>query len=247
MRLNGDSEGSSVIIFSVILFLLGIINILFNMFNCKSLHMPSIILGFVPFCIVIIRNWINSSDTVGNYKIINSFVVGIIVFIFIADIICINVFEWSTVNTNVQGYERILRLDKYPTNSQIAHFPSSIPSDATEVEFKEWDGIGQGKMGMLLSYKVNKEAVNSSDLTKVYEKAKYKASNVTEYNNIKQLIKIPQAVEDSLGLQEGGTPPNNFKICFIDNTPSEEWNHGYSYGIAINNDTSKLTYFILNW
>lgn len=245
--MNKDNGSTSILILSVILFLVGIINISINILNCKNYHMPSIILGFVPFCIVIIRNWINSSDTVGNYKVINSYVVGFIVFILIADIICVNILEWSTINTNVASYEKILRIDKYPTNKQISHFPSSIPSDAKEVELKEWEGLGQGKMGMLLSYKISKEEVEYSKLIKIYDKAKYKAQNINEYENIKKLIKIPAEVESSLGLKDGVIPPKDFKLYFIDNTPSEEWNHGYSYGVAINNDISKVTYFSFSW
>lgn len=241
------SDGSNTLVLLAIFFAYGIFNLLYNMFNCKSLYLVSIIIGFAPFVIVLIRKWIYLSDTVGNFKVINSYVVGIIIVLFLADIFSIKIFEWSTINTNVESYEKILRIDKYPLNNEIAHFPSSISAGLKDVDFKEWNGIGEYKSGMFLTYQTQEDKIYTKDFSNLLNSSKYKAESLSEYKSLKQTLKIPDQIDNILGLQDGGVHPDNFQIYFIDNTPIEQWNHGYSYGIAINNDVAKVTYFSLEW
>ena len=248
MKRNRESSGDKFgIILTILLLIVGIGNLAFNIYLCKNYHLVSVIIGFIPFAIMVIRDIITMLDTSGDFKAVNIATIGIVIFILFGDVVVIKALEYVTVTTDPASYTKVLKNEEYPMNEYIAHFPKEIPQGAENVEFKEWSGL-EDKPGMILTYTLPRDEYEKINIKEMKDSAKYKAETEQDLAGIRDKKFIPDLVYKELGLQEDSEHKvEDFIVYFIDCSPVEEWNHGYSYGTIINKENRKITYFETKW
>lgn len=248
MNRNRQSSGDKLgIILTILLLIVGIGNLAFNIYFCKNYHLVSVIIGFIPFVIMVMRDIITILDKSGDFKPVNIATMGVIIFILFGDIVVIKALEYVTVTTDPGSYTKVLKSREYPINEYIAHFPKEIPEKAENVEFKEWTAI-ENKPGMILTYTLPRDEYEKINTKDMKDSSKYKAETEQDLAEIKDRKFIPDLVYNELGLQEDSEHKvEDFKVYFIDCSPIEEWNHGYSYGTILNKEDYKITYFKVKW
>ena len=139
-------------------------------------------------------------------------------------------------------YEKVIRYEKYPSNKKIAHFPSTIPDDVDNKEFKEWGTVGSDDAGMILSYSVSNNEINTEEFKEKIQSAKYKASSKIGLEEVSQKLYIPQIVYDTLGLNDEGNINNDFSTYILDASDQESTNSKSDYSTIFSDDT----YFLQN-
>lgn len=247
--MNGkdSSKNNFNFIIAIILLVIAIGNLIFNLNSCKNFHIISAILGFIPFILVLVRYVLSFMSMNANFKVINFRTLGLIIFCFVVNIIAINALEYVTSTTNPLSYQKVLKSEKYPRNEYIAHFPREIPKEAENIIFKEWSSLEE-KPGMILKYYISKEKYEESNFEEEMKNAKYIANSKSDIEDINEKYFVPDLVYDRLEMNdEDKDESEDFQIYFIDCSPIEEWNHGYSYGLIANNEEYSITYFKVKW
>lgn len=213
--------------------------IYYNFEICKAPYVISIVFAIIPTIIAIIKFIKLYKDTTGNYKFLNCWIVILTILFFGCSFISFKVLNKVTNVSDYNSYEKVLKCDKYPNNKKIAHFPSSIPTEANNKEFKEWGSVGSDDSGMILTYSINKSEIESQEFKEKIENAKYKASSKTGLDEIGEKIYIPPVLYDILGLS------SDFSVYILDASDMETTNSkiSYSYGVMINNISNNITYY----
>ncbi|MDD5794349.1 hypothetical protein ACTNDG_01480 [Clostridium sp. HCP1S3_B4] len=219
--------------------------IYYNINVCKKPYVISIIFALIPLAIALFKFLKLYKDTTGNYKFLNIWLVVFSLFFFGSSIVSFKALNKVTNVTDYNAYEKVIRYEKYPSNKKIAHFPSTIPADVDNKEFKEWGTVGSDDAGMILSYSVSNNEINTEEFKEKIQSAKYKASSKIGLEEVSQKLYIPQIVYDTLGLNDEGNINNDFSTYILDASDQESINSksDYSYGIIVDNKNSKITYY----
>lgn len=243
MEINIKMESKNLFEFTLLLLFIGFINVAFNYYFCKNVHLWSIIFGFLPFIIVMLRNNKAQKCGVSKFSVVSPFIVGVFIAIIVFNLLFTKIYDRAGVNSNVNSYEKYLELDNYSSNKYIGHFPSVIPSNAKEPNVLEWTGFVPRQLGFYLWYNVDKEELNNMDVSSYKESSKEIINTVYKLNEIKNVICIPDRVISELKIED----KKDFTIFLFDGSSKDEISKGYSYGIAINYTDRKIMYFSERW
>ena len=208
--------------------------------------MVSIVIGFIPITILIIRNTIAQSEkNFKDYKVVTPTLIGIFILIIFSNFLIIKLLEINNVYTNIRSYEKLLWLNNYSNNIYINHFPKEIPLDAKYAKVEEQNGV-LDKFYLSYNYNDNKEltVIDENTLGGEYKKV---INNYDQLMSTKEEVQIPEEVIRVLGLKKDEKMTSNFKIILIDSTSVDVITHGYSYGIGINYDDKEVVYFSEKW
>lgn len=233
----------------IIFFILGLINLIINNTMCRFFHFLNIVIGFIPFFIfsflllafskketkTIIKNSLNIAITL----------LGIFILMF--NFVALIVSESFGSNTNVDNYKRTIRV--YKNNEAIKHFPRKLPKDIENVEFKEWPSFLQGGGVIYLSYDITDEEVVRVN-KEFKDKSKYILSSMNEIEKLGQSIYLTNYMSEAIGNMLNTNISNDFIIYMLgaEKTGGDNyWNHGKEYGIIINREVSRVTYFYEYW
>jgi hypothetical protein len=143
--------------------------------------------------------------------------------------------------TDAHDYKHLLSLYEYPDNVSIEHFPPGIPASAKDVVLYERPGFLQGAQSFYLKYRIDKNEIES-----IYN----------HYSSGVQLIAKNKLSEFSLGVtgliyEEMGydSTQTDFDFFIIDSQSFEpgDWNHGYTYGIAVSREKLEVIYWSEEW
>lgn len=167
--------------------------------------------------------------------------------ILIAAIICNNILillyslkdGWDTIEgtTDAGQYKEMLWAWGYPSKS-MCHFPCRIPKDAKNISFREHPQFLQGGSRFLLMYETTAEDMQS--YRKKYEPLAKAVLPAGEWKAYEGDYYVPSGVVmDDRELTE------DFEVILLDGTPFE--NHGYSYGLAVNENTNEILFFREVW
>jgi len=131
----------------------------------------------------------------------------------------------------------------------IKHFPHTIPTDAQEVKMIYSPGLIKGSSTFQLRYKLPPTKVKK--LLVDYQKAakhKYLGGNTNDHVN--QPHGVPTTFFYTKKSEEQTFPPT-YQILVLNardrGTPDLKWQHGDSYGVAIDKFNSEIVYWAEQW
>lgn len=244
--MKNDEQGTKIItglIITAFLLGFGIFNWYYNYKVSKAPHVISILFGFVPAIVSIIKFIKLYNDTIGNYVFLSISLIVLSALFIICSLVSTKVLNKVTDVTDVNAYEKVLKYDEYSSNKSIAHFPESIPNAASDKEFKEWGNSGSDSQGMILSYNL-KDKLKSDELESKLDNAIYKAISKAGIDEVSDKIYVPDLVYDKLGLKNQDVMSDDFEYYVLDaSNKDENSKNNYSYGVIVDNTNNKLTYY----
>lgn len=148
--------------------------------------------------------------------------------------------------TNVSRYSEIR--NQWPP-SLVQHFPDTIPANATNVQLAYLPSFLQGGSHFQLRLKLPPDKIN--DLLVHFSataKRRYEGGDTNDHIN--QSGGVPTTRFYTSGSSDHSFPAT-YEILVIDaqpqGNPEFKWNHGYSYGVAIDNSASEIVYWVEEW
>ncbi len=163
--------------------------------------------------------------------------------------------EATEVVTDIERYPEIVASSDDPS---MAHFPRQIPSHAKNVKFYFAPGFLQG--GTILQLRMQLSSDEISALVAEFQpQVKRQYVPRGDNNSPKEEIS-PNGVNISFDYRfhtgdhgsEVLTPdfPSEYAIYVLEDTrgaPEYDWNHSLHYGVAINEVTSDVVYWLEDW
>lgn len=146
--------------------------------------------------------------------------------------------------TDVSKYSSIL--SDWKPSGLVDHFPSAVPTTATNVRFSSFPGYMQGGAHIQLGM-----TSPTADLKKLYDDASRKAK---QYHDGGDSMALVNSRDDGLAgpsprTLAAGTPefPEDYRIFIFDAESTSHWNHGKSKGVVISLQRNEVIYFAENW
>lgn len=150
--------------------------------------------------------------------------------------------------TDTSRYREI-RNQLWSTNDQVNHFPNEIPSDAKSVRIAYSSGALQGGSYFQVRLKESPEKIQK--LLSQYRniaKHEYKGGNTNDHVNLPN--GVPTTFFYTSEFASESFPPS-YEILVLNaqdkGRPGFKWNHGDSYGVAINSSASEIIYWTEKW
>ncbi|MGL5352867.1 MAG: hypothetical protein ACRDA5_06015 [Clostridium sp.] len=150
-------------------------------------------------------------------------------------------------NNNINNYERTIK--RYSSSSETDFFPRKIPSDAKNVEFEEWPQFMQGGSVIYLSYDIDTIKIEEID-NELRSKSLYVLESIKDIKLAGENIDMLSKMEELIGNDGYSEKSDEFIIYLLGAVKfSGEgyWNHGTEYGVIINKDKNRVTYFNEYW
>jgi hypothetical protein len=126
----------------------------------------------------------------------------------------------------------------------MAHFPKAVPPGARNVKFYEQPEFLQGGSDFILTYDTDSKEIN-----RIYDTYSSQALIVIKGDTTDMLSdddRIPQFTYDQTGY-EG--LPQDFDYIVLGAKPYHpgDWNHGYTYGVAISRERREVIFWSEYW
>ncbi|MEH2466190.1 hypothetical protein [Nostoc sp.] len=150
--------------------------------------------------------------------------------------------------TDTSRYKEI-RNQLWSNNDQVKHFPNEIPTDAKNVHIAYSPKFLQGSSFFQVRLKQSPNKIKKL-LSQYRNSAKHKYTGGNTNDHINQPNGVPTTffyTSDS----HTESFPATYEILVLnaDNKgrPGFKWNHGDSYGVAINSSASEIIYWYEKW
>ncbi|OUL23326.1 hypothetical protein [Nostoc sp. 106C] len=150
--------------------------------------------------------------------------------------------------TDTSRYTQI-RNQLISNNYQVKHFPNTIPADAKDVRIAYSPGSLQG--GSFFQIRVKESPEKIKKLLAQYKtvaKHEYRGGNTNDHANLPN--GVPTTFFYTSDVSEESFPPS-YEILVLDaqdkGSPGFKWNHGDSYGVAIDSLASEIVYWNEQW
>ena len=155
----------------------------------------------------------------------------------------------SKVIIGTSNYQDI-RHKNWSNQLLINHFPAIIPSEATDARVLFYPGSPEYGRIFQLRMKLPEEQIIKS-LSKYRNLAKYKFQGGDTNDHSNQENGVPTTFLYTANL-EAESFPSTYEILVLNannNGTSDDfsWNHGNSYGVAINSTSSEIVYWAEEW
>ncbi|MBW4685891.1 MAG: hypothetical protein KME40_12520 [Komarekiella atlantica HA4396-MV6] len=135
------------------------------------------------------------------------------------------------------------------SGNDLKHFPSEIPSDAKGVRLAYSPGFLQGGSYFQVRLKQSPEKIQ-----KLLSQYRSIAKHVYMGGNTNDHINLPNGVPTTFFYTSESSAesfPATYQILVLEandrGRPGFKWNHGDSYGVAINSSTSEIVYWTEQW
>ncbi|TBR59879.1 hypothetical protein B4U84_02910 [Westiellopsis prolifica IICB1] len=186
--------------------------------------------------------------------------IAIIVFIFVGSIGIVGVgFVFRQAFNSNNQVKTIQDASRYPeirhklwlNQNQVRHFPYKIPTNASNVRLGYSRGILQGNNNNFFQLRLKLPQEQINNLHNQYEaiaKHKYIGGNTNIHANLAN--GVPTTFFYTSNSQQDSFP-NSYEILVLganDRSSSDfKWNHGDSYGVAIDVSASEIIYWAEEW
>lgn len=151
----------------------------------------------------------------------------------------------SSSNQNYQD----IRHTTWSNQALINHFPAIIPSEAEDARVIYYSGSSDYGRIFQLQMKLPEAEIEKA-LSRYRDMAKYKYEGGDANDHMNQEDGVHTTFLYNTNLQ-GNTFPSTYEILVLNanNRGSSDfpWNHGDSYGVAINNSNSEIVYWAEEW
>lgn len=150
--------------------------------------------------------------------------------------------------TDTSRYKEI-RNQLWSDNERVKHFPNEIPTDAKSVRIAYSPEFLQGSSFFQIRLKESPNKI-AKLLSQYRSSAKHKYRGGNTNDHINQPNGVPTTffyTSDS----HTESFPASYEILVLNaddkGRPGFKWNHGDSYGVAINSSTSEIIYWSEKW
>ena len=155
----------------------------------------------------------------------------------------------SEVIIETSNYQDI-RYQKWSNQALINHFPAIIPSEAKDARVIFYPGSSEYGKIFQLRMKLPEEQIQKS-LDKYRNVAKYKFQGGDTNDHSNQENGVPTTFLYTANL-EAKSFPSTYEILVLNannrgTSDDFSWNHGNSYGVAINSTNSEIIYWAEEW
>ncbi|MEH2408732.1 hypothetical protein [Nostoc sp.] len=150
--------------------------------------------------------------------------------------------------TDTSRYKEI-RNQLWSNNDQVKHFPNEIPTDAQDIHIAYYPEILPA--GSFFQIRLKEPQKKIEKLLSQYRnsaKHKYKGGNTNDH------INQPDGVPTTFFYTSDSHTesfPATYEILVLNaedkGRPGFKWNHGDSYGVAINSSASEIIYWSEKW
>ncbi|MBD2525754.1 hypothetical protein [Nostoc sp. FACHB-133] len=150
--------------------------------------------------------------------------------------------------TDTSRYKEI-RNQLWSDNDRVKHFPNQIPTDAKDVHIAYSPEFLQGNTFFQIRLKQPPNKIEKL-LSQYRNSAKYKYRGGNTNDHINQLNGVPTTF---FYTSDSSTEsfPATYEILVLNaddkGRPGFKWNHGDSYGVAINTSASEIIYWSEKW
>lgn len=132
---------------------------------------------------------------------------------------------------------------------QIKHFPTDIPTDASGVRVAYSSGASEGNQFFQLRLKQSPQKIqNLLSQYRAIATHKYQGGNTNDHAN--QVNGVPTTFFHTSDSQEDSFPPS-YEVLVLGahdkGNSNFRWNHGDSFGVAIDSSTSEIIYWAEEW
>ncbi len=154
----------------------------------------------------------------------------------------------SELITDTSRYREV-RNQLWFGNNQVRHFPNEIPADAKGVRIAYSPGFLQGGSYFQVRLKQSPEKIQKL-------LSQYRSIAKHEYigGNTNDHINLPNGVPTTFFYTSESSAesfPTTYQILVLEandrGRPGFKWNHGDSYGVAINSSASEIVYWTEQW
>ncbi|MBK1990830.1 hypothetical protein A0J48_025540 [Sphaerospermopsis aphanizomenoides BCCUSP55] len=154
----------------------------------------------------------------------------------------------AQIITDPLQYQEI-RHYKWADFNQIKHFPGEIPANAKAVHLAYSPGFMQGSSFFQIRFQQPPETIEK--LLLQYSKIALRQYHGGDTNDH---INQPNGVPTTFFYTNNSAHevfPNTYQILVLNaqaqGQPGFKWNHGHSYGVAIDSTTSEIVYWVQKW
>ena len=161
---------------------------------------------------------------------------------------------WEAATTSVDDvarYEAVLGDLGHPNERLVAHFPVHIPENATQVMFYYLPAFLQGGANLQLRCKLPSSEVDSvlQRYLATAQQVQNSRGDVIEAKGDYHPLPTPSFRNED---DSGFAPlPEGFLVLVLDAKPYRtdpvDWNHGYSYGVAVSTERQEVIYWAEYW
>lgn len=148
----------------------------------------------------------------------------------------------TTTITDISKYERVLRLNDYPENLLISHFPEKIPDNAKKIVFSYNPTFGMGGENFNLKFEIDSSYINNY-IHQFSKNAKWigKADDSDAEENAIYSSTFYGVGYDKL--------PKDFTIYLVDSRSygPVKWNHGMLSLVAISKERNEIIFIAESW
>ncbi|MCC5628812.1 hypothetical protein LC613_12215 [Nostoc sphaeroides CHAB 2801] len=150
--------------------------------------------------------------------------------------------------TDTSRYKEI-RNQLWSDNDQVKHFPNEIPTDGKDVRIAYSPEFSQGSSFFQIRLKQPPNKIEKL-LSQYRSSAKHKYRGGSTNDHINQPNGVPTTFFYTSDSHTESFPPS-YEILVLNTEdkgrPSFKWNHGNSYGVAINSSASEIIYWSEKW
>ncbi|MEA5620484.1 hypothetical protein VB711_21945 [Cronbergia sp. UHCC 0137] len=154
----------------------------------------------------------------------------------------------TEIITDTSQYTKI-RNQRWTDLGQIKHFPLAIPADAKDINMAYSDSLIQGNSFFQIRFKQSPEQIKK--LFSEYSKKslrQYRGGNTNDHSNQPKGVPTTFFYTSSIKTESF---PNTYQILVLkaqdQGQAGFKWNHGHSYGVAIDLAASEIVYWAEKW
>lgn len=152
------------------------------------------------------------------------------------------------VITDTSRYTEI-RHQLWLSQDKIKHFPTKIPQDSENLRIAYSPGVSQASVFFQVRFKQSPAEIQKL-LTQYRKSAKHKyiGGNSNDHANLPNGVATTLFYTSDSG-DESFPPSYEILVLNAENkgTPGFKWNHGKSYGVAIDSSASEIVYWAEEW
>ncbi|AFZ59089.1 hypothetical protein H6G54_23280 [Anabaena cylindrica FACHB-243] len=156
--------------------------------------------------------------------------------------------ETAQIITDASRYPEI-RNQNWSDIEPIKHFPLTIPDDAKAVRMAYSLGLMQGSSFLQIRFQQPPEQIQKL-LSKYSKIASHQYQGGDTNDHSQQANGVPTTFFYT-GESKTEAFPNTYEILVLkaqaQGQPGFKWNHGKSYGVAIDSSASEIVYWLEKW
>lgn len=148
----------------------------------------------------------------------------------------------TNVTTDIDKYERVLKLTDYPNNPLTKYFPDKIPENTKNIVFSYNPAFLQGGENFALKFETNSDSIKNyiDEFSQIAKWIGKSSDGETERNGVFSATFIFLDYTDL---------PEDYTIYLLDSKPyhPNNWNHGELSLVAISKQRNEIIFLAEDW